>query len=175
MDNTTKQEILDVFKSAIEAFDHKSAARHEETRVAVKGLANETSGLRSEVKSLTARVESLEASRASNDQRFSGHERALTDGVAEAKRHASDSRDELLSAIGGLGRVVEGLGKDMGEMKTNVDAAVLSALSTHVTRIESAASKLTKTPQVRTAATIGGAFVGSASIAALFELLKHLH
>lgn len=189
MDANDKREILDAFNAAIAAFDAKSAERHQETRELVEKVAADQFTVLSRLDGLTLRVEALEASRAAHEARLAGQDRAITDGVAEAKRTANDARVELDGTLagveqryeelaGGVNELRGGVGaltKDVGEMKTNIDRAVLRSLASHVKRIEEAADKLTRTPQVRTAASIGGAFAGSASVAAVFEILKALH
>lgn len=189
MDANDKREILDAFNAAIASFDAKSAERHLETRELVEKVAADQFTVLSRLDGLTLRVEALEASRSAHEGRLSGQDRAIVDGVAEAKRLASEARVELDGTLSGVEQRYEelagamnevrtsmsGLATDVGEMKTNIDRAVLRSLASHVKRIEQAADALTRTPQVRTAASIGGAFAGSASVAAVFEILRALH
>jgi chromosome segregation ATPase len=200
LDPSAKREILDAIETAIRGFEENARLRHEEAKSAIHTVQTATVNLSERFESLTLRVEALEGSRSAHESRLSGHDASIRDGIADAKRLASDVASDVEGTLAGIDQryseLADGLEAartefrtglesvtstttaiktDVDEMKTNVDRAVLRVLAKHVRAIEDAASKLTKSPQVKTAASVGGAFAGSASIAALFELLRALH
>lgn len=173
---------------ALAELDRRSAERHRETTT----LVLETRG---ELVELRTRVEALEGRANSHDARATGIERKLADGIAEAKRAAGDVRDEVAGTLAGVEAHVDNLADGLAEVRgiavegrdfakatadkldglaPHVDALVLRSIEAYAKRIEAAADKLTRAPQVKAAGSVAGAFAASAAITALFELLKHL-
>ena len=174
MDESIKREILEPIMTAI-------ATSSEETNALVERCITDQIGIRTDLAALKAEVDALKARGSAWDAADAGHSRALADGLAEAKRIATETKEdaaralegvaarhnELASAIGGCASSIEAIKKDIG-------GQVLEALGAHVAKIEEAAAELARSPRVKTAASIGGAFAGSALVTGIIELLKHL-
>lgn len=187
IDPKLRTEILEPIMGAIRNLEVHVDARFEETDALVHKCIADQVEIRGELTELRTRVEELEAARASHANRLSGHERTIGEVRAESRRLASDTRHEVEEMLVGFEAHVEGFADaiaavkktgeetaaDVGELKTNLERAVFRVLAKHVQRIEAAADRLTKSPQAKTAASIGGAFAGSAAVTAAFELLKH--
>lgn len=174
VDEALKREILDPIMTAM----HSHA---EETNALVERCVTDQIGIRTELAGLRAEVEALKARGTAWDAADAGHSHALADGLADMRRQTDEARTELKSSLEAadtrhneLAGKVDKIAGEVHELRTNVEAAVLEALGRHVATIEAAADKLTKTPQVRTAASIGGAFAGSAIVTAVVEILKHM-
>jgi len=180
VDDALRREILDPIMTAI-------ASSAEETNGLVERCIHDQIGIRAEVGQLRAEVEALKGRGVAWDNADAGQARAIVDGIAEAKRIASETKAdveatleaakarhaELAASVGSVESKCDAIKLELDDMKTDIAAQVLDALGAHVVAIETAANKLTKTPQVRTAATVGGAFAGSAVVAAAFEIAKH--
>jgi hypothetical protein len=174
VDEALKRELLDPIMTAMHAHAEETNALVERCITDQISIRGELAGLRAEVDAIRARGHAWDAADA-------GHSRALADGMADAKRLADGARADTSAALEAaatrhneLASKVDTCARELGELRTNVEAAVLEALATHVTKIEAAADKLTKTPQVRTAAAIGGTFAGSALVTIIVEIIKHL-
>lgn len=170
MDAETKQEILLAISAA-----------QEETVSLVNKCITDQIGIRTELGQLRAEVEAVKARGSAWDAADAGHSRALADGLAEAKRIATETREEgaanlraVTARHNELATKITAVGDSVEAIKKDVGAQVLEALGSHVAKIEEAAAALTRSPRVKTAATVGGAFAGSAAVAALFEILRHL-
>lgn len=174
VDDAIKRELLSPLLVAMQS-------HHEETNALVEKCIGDAVELRTEIAGIRGRLEALEARGGAWDNRHSGHERELAEARAEAKRLAESAAVELRSSLEAatarhneLAGKVDNVGRELVELRTNVEAAVLEALGKHVAKIEKAADKLTRTPQVRTAAAVGGTFAGSAIVTIIVEILKHM-
>lgn len=162
-----KREILDPLMTAM-------ATHAEETNALVERCLGDQIEIRADLAGLVSRVEALEARGSAWDGRQSSLERSLSAVQAEAKRSVDEARGDAQRALEAAGHAHNELARKLDHMSGNVEAAVLEALGKHVAKIEAAANKLTRTPQVRTAASVGGAFAGSAIVAVVIEVLKHM-
>lgn len=174
VDESLRRSILDPLMTAM----HSHA---EETNALVERCITDQIGIRTELGALKAEVEALKARGSAWDAADAGHSKALGDGISDMRRLTDEARAELQSSLEAAGSrhnelagKVDKLAGELGAFRENVESAVLEALGKHVAKIEAAADKLTKTPQVRTAASIGGAFAGSAIVTAVIEIIKHM-
>lgn len=174
MDDRTKLEIIDAFQTALANVEAHLTTAHDETHALVEKVVGDQVEMRAELATVRVRIEALEASRNAHEARLSGHERRIIDGIAEAKREASEAEARMGATLAAVDRHVGAIQTEMKTWKEDASTAVLSALQEHVSAIEEAADRLTKSPRVRTAASIGGAFAGSAVVTGIIELLKHL-
>ena len=158
-----KKEILDAIEAAKQESREAIETSAEELNNVLMRVITDQINLRSDFAGAVARLDALEARGSSWDSRLTAHTRWL-----------SETKADLDGSLKGVAARHDALARDIDHVKTNVEGVVLGALETHVERLEKSADKLTRSPRVRTAATIGGAFAGTATIAALFELLKHL-
>jgi hypothetical protein len=157
------------------------ATSQEETSAMVAKVITDQIAMRAELGAFRVELDAVKARGVAWDAADAGHARALADGLADARRIATETKTESEAALEAAGaRHNELAGKvtlvhdKLDEIKQDVGGQVLEALGAHVHTIEEAADKLTRSPRVKVAATVGGAFAGSAVVAAFLEILKHL-
>lgn len=184
MSETNNREVLD----AIAAMHAQIDSRLDDQERHTERIVADQIEMRAELAGAFARLEALESARAAHDNRLSAHERKIVDGIAEAKRMVSDVESKLEDTLAAVDdrqtelavgmhetkTVVDGIATEMHEWKADAKTAVLNALDEHVTKIEAAAETVARSPAVKTAASVGGAFAGSAVVAAIIEALKHV-
>lgn len=170
MDDSVKHEIL----TAIDA-------SQEETRTLINRVIDDHVIMRAKIDRLDADVVALKARGVAWDAADAGHSRELTDGLAANKRIADEAAAaaaRTLEAAARAHNVLAGavvrVDEKIDKVSTDVTTQVRGALIGEVSRIEEAADKLTHTPQVRTAAAIGGVFAGSAFVAIVIAIIDHL-
>lgn len=147
--------------------------------------------LRDQVIDLSAKVTLIETEVLAMIARNQSIVMSVAEVSADAKRVADEAKTEALamvtSATAHLGSQMDTLASELtsvslsskatetavADLKENIEQSVLLALQKHTMRIETAANELAKTPQVRTAAAVGGTFAGSALVTIGIELAKH--
>lgn len=189
----TEEERTDLLAPLLEALDRHAVAitaiaqsNHEEQNGMVAECINRCGELGARLTEVMARLSAVEATTGAQNTRLGGHDRMLSDHRAEALRRVDETKAELTTMVGqafeatrsGVAKVdvsVIALRGDLTELKSDIGGEVLRALTQHVERIESAATTLTRSPRVKTAASIAGTFAGGATVSVLLEILRHFH